>query len=52
VSWHCPYCGEGLPDERAPHCGEVGHAVEDEQAEQALQQQAMQAMEDDFSTGQ
>jgi DNA-directed RNA polymerase subunit RPC12/RpoP len=24
--WFCPYCGTDLPDERAAHCGEVGHA--------------------------
>ena len=25
----CPYCGDALPNQRSPHCGEVGHAQEE-----------------------
>ena len=25
----CPYCGETLPNAHSPHCGEVGHAHEE-----------------------
>jgi hypothetical protein len=28
VHWSCPYCGRELLNERAPCCGEVGHAEE------------------------
>lgn len=35
--WVCPYCGDPLPDERAAHCEEVGHAerveVDDESSD-------------------
>ena len=27
VRWMCPYCDHELPNERAAHCGEVGHAI-------------------------
>ncbi len=25
VRWCCVYCGEEVPDEGSPHCGEAGH---------------------------
>ena len=27
VRWCCPYCGNEVPNERAAHCGEQGHAI-------------------------
>lgn len=35
--WYCPYCGQDLPNERAAHCGEVGHAepYDDEDEDEA-----------------
>ena len=27
--WFCPYCGKELADKRSPHCGEIGHAVDE-----------------------
>ena len=33
IVWICPFCGNELPDERAACCGEVGHAVDKDSAD-------------------